>query len=326
MAGDDNELTQLRLSSEPFTQNGQTDAFLEVWARKMLRYEIEPLDGHPLRFDVRLRALPDFTMASGSRSPMRTRRSTEHIDHDDFFLVVFARGAGELNEHGRVATIGDGEAVLSTNGSPARFAIPVPSRTISYRFRRDLLRAHVPNLDDLVARPIARDSQVLRLLVGYSGVLNDNSALATPELRRAVSAHMHDLAVLLLGARAEPHLADGLRAARLKALKDDILRQITHGDLSVGEVARSQQISERYIRQLFALDGTTFTDFVREARLAHAHRTLTDPRQIGRPIHAIAYESGFGDLSYFNRVFRRRYDMTPSEARELMARDRGRKR
>jgi len=87
--------------------------------------------------------------------------------------------------------------------------IPTASRTISYRLRRNLLRAHVPNLDDLVARPIARDSQALRLLVGYSNVLNDQDALATPELRRAVSAHMYDLAALLFGAKAEPHLADG---------------------------------------------------------------------------------------------------------------------
>ena len=56
---------------------------------------------------------------------------------------------------------------------------------------------------------------------------------------------------------------------------------------------------------------------MREARLDRAHRILTDPAQMQRPINAIAYENGFGDLSYFNRTFRQRYGMTPSEAREL---------
>jgi AraC-like DNA-binding protein len=319
-AGDDDELVQLSVSSAPFAKNGQLDAFREVWARKMLRFEIEPLDGHPLHIDAVLRALPDFAMASGSRSPMRVRRTKELIDHDDLFLVVFTHGAAELDQHGRVAAIGDGEAVLSANGTPASFAVPTSSHTISYRFRRDLLRPHVRNLDDLVARPIPQDSQALRLLIGYSGILTDHRALATPELRRAVSAHLHDLAAVLLGGRIEPHFADGLRAARLKALKDDILRRIAQNSLSVGEIARSQQISERYIRQLFAGEGTTFTDFVREARLDRAFRTLTDPAQFHRPVYVIAYESGFGDLSYFNRVFRQRYDMTPSDARELARR------
>jgi AraC-like DNA-binding protein len=32
-------------------------------------------------------------------------------------------------------------------------------------------------------------------------------------------------------------------------------------------------------------------------------------------ITAIAFDAGFGDLSYFNRTFRRRYGATPSDIR-----------
>ncbi|OAF11573.1 helix-turn-helix transcriptional regulator [Bradyrhizobium neotropicale] len=320
MAHDNDELMQFRLSSAPFAESGQLDAFLEVWGRKMLRMEIEPLGGHPLRIDAMLRSLPNFAMASGPRSPMRVHRTAELIDHDDILLIVMTGGAGELRQHGRVVALGEGDAVLSANGTPATFAMPTPSRTITYRFSRDLLRPRIPNLDDLVARPIARDRQALRLIVGYSGVLSDQSALTTAELRRAVSTHMHELAVLLLDGKLEAQSSDGLRAARLKALKDDILQRIAQSSLSVDEIAASQQISERYIRQLFAGEETTFTDFVREARLARAWRMLTDAAQLHRPIHAIAYESGFADLSYFNRVFRRRFDMTPSDARAVARR------
>jgi AraC-like DNA-binding protein len=52
------------------------------------------------------------------------------------------------------------------------------------------------------------------------------------------------------------------------------------------------------------------------ARLARAHRLLTDPRYRDRNISAVGYEAGFGDLSYFNRTFRHRYGMTPSDVRE----------
>ncbi|OAF11572.1 AraC family transcriptional regulator [Bradyrhizobium neotropicale] len=319
MTVDDNELIQFRVSSVPYAKSGELDAFREAYGRRILRFDIEPLDEHPLQFDFVLRSLPNFAMASGSRSPMRIWRTRELVDNDDILLVAVARGAGELGQHGRVAALGDGGAALM-NGAPASFVIPTSSQTITYRFSRDLLRPHIRNLDDLVIRPIAGGNQVLRLLTGYSGVLNDQNALATADLRRAITAHMHDLAVLLLGGKAEPHLTSGLRAARLKALKDDILQRIGQGTLSVDEIARSQQISERYIRRLLADDGTTFTDFVREARLARAWRMLTDASQHYRPIHAIAYESGFADLSYFNRAFRRRFDMTPSDARAVARR------
>jgi len=43
---------------------------------------------------------------------------------------------------------------------------------------------------------------------------------------------------------------------------------------------------------------------------------LSDPRLADRSIRSLAFDVGFGDLSYFNRAFRRRYDATPSEVRQ----------
>jgi AraC-like DNA-binding protein len=42
---------------------------------------------------------------------------------------------------------------------------------------------------------------------------------------------------------------------------------------------------------------------------------LADRRHADWAVNAIAFESGFGDLSYFNRMFRRRYSSTPSDVR-----------
>jgi AraC-like DNA-binding protein len=46
---------------------------------------------------------------------------------------------------------------------------------------------------------------------------------------------------------------------------------------------------------------------------------LTDSRFAGRSISALAFDTGFGDLSYFNREFRHRYHATPSEVRRAAA-------
>jgi AraC-like DNA-binding protein len=42
---------------------------------------------------------------------------------------------------------------------------------------------------------------------------------------------------------------------------------------------------------------------------------LTSPRFASAAVAAIAYDSGFGDLSYFNRAFHGRYGMSPSDIR-----------
>jgi AraC-like DNA-binding protein len=188
---------------------------------------------------------------------------------------------------------------------------------INFRLSRNLLTPHVADIDDLIARPIPKDNRVLKLMVGYATMLNDQEELATAELRGIVATHMHSLAALLLGGDGGLGLHEqGLRAARLRSIKDHIRERIGHHDLTLADMARSLQISESYIRQLLAENGTTFTDFVLGGRLTRAHRMLVDPRYADRSISAVAYEAGFGDLSYFNRTFRRRYGATPSDVRQ----------
>jgi AraC-like DNA-binding protein len=42
---------------------------------------------------------------------------------------------------------------------------------------------------------------------------------------------------------------------------------------------------------------------------------LTDRRWVDRSVASIAFEAGFGDLSYFNRTFKRFHGTPPAEIR-----------
>jgi AraC-like DNA-binding protein len=66
---------------------------------------------------------------------------------------------------------------------------------------------------------------------------------------------------------------------------------------------------------LFESEGLSFTEFVRDERLNRAHRMLASARCAGRKIADIAFTCGFGDISYFNRAFRARFGITPSDVR-----------
>ncbi len=76
------------------------------------------------------------------------------------------------------------------------------------------------------------------------------------------------------------------------------------------------------MQALFEGDRTTFSQFLLDERLARVHLTLRDPLRASLGISAIAYEAGFGDLSHFNRAFRRRYGATPSDVRAAAERER----
>jgi AraC-like DNA-binding protein len=85
--------------------------------------------------------------------------------------------------------------------------------------------------------------------------------------------------------------------------------------LSLTAVAARHGVSARYVGRLFEREGITFSEFLLLARLEQAHLMLSGLQFNGHTVASIAYTVGFGDLPYFNRAFRKRYGMTPSDAR-----------
>ena len=167
------------------------------------------------------------------------------------------------------------------------------------------------------AHRVRHDSVALRLLRAYVEAAHA-AASADTALPQLVVAHIHDLAALAVGAArdaAEQANGRGVRAARLQAIKQDILSRIDR-DIALDALASRHQVSARYIRMLFASEGTSVSEFVRDERLKRARSLLLRPSSSRRPIAEVAYAVGFNDLSYFNRAFRRRFGQSPREMRD----------
>lgn len=105
------------------------------------------------------------------------------------------------------------------------------------------------------------------------------------------------------------------RAALGLAVKTDIARHLDNSDLSLDWLAQRHGVPPRRIRDLFYAENTNFTDYVMEARLERAREMLADPEHAQVNIATIALDCGFGDISWFHHVFRRRFGMTPAAMR-----------
>jgi AraC-like DNA-binding protein len=318
---DADDFTEYRFSTDDLPERDRISAWREHFARTLLGVDFEPLPEASLHADMRLCALPGLPIASGSVSAARYERTPERIadGNDDLYLVAVKGSPCTVSQRGREMALGDGDAVLISGSDVSTFISFKTMHFLNLCIPFAALAPLASDLDDAVARPIPRDTEALRLLIGYLGVLRENRALTAPDLHHSVTTHVHDLAALAIGATREAAAmagGRGLRAARLHALKADIVKILGHRDLSIGAVAARHGITVRYLHKLFENEGKTFSEFVLSQRLARAHRLLTDPRCAGHPISAIAYQAGFGDLSYFNRSFRRCYGVTPSDIRE----------
>ncbi|HZT27052.1 MAG TPA: AraC family transcriptional regulator [Pseudolabrys sp.] len=291
----------------------------EVYGRTILRLDIEPLPDTRFEADIRLRMLPGLRLLAGTICGVRDARTRALIadGNDDFGLALNWSGRSVVSQCGRQATLGDGDAVLLSCGHLGTVERPLPSRYIGIRIPRNVLTRLVPNADALLGQPLPRSSGILRMLHDYVGSMLDESTLAPAELQHLAVNHIYDLvAIALGGTRDATAVAEGrgLRAARLRAIKADIARNL-RGRLALEALAARHQVTPRYVQRLFESEGTSFTSYVLGQRLNQAHRLLTDPRLADRAISVIAFEVGFGDLSYFNRAFRRQFGATPSEVR-----------
>jgi AraC-like DNA-binding protein len=193
--------------------------------------------------------------------------------------------------------------------------------TTLVRLSRPVLQALVPGLSDTYGRMLPDIGGALQSLFDYLNVLEDQQAIATPDLQHIVVTHIYDLAALALGASrdmAEVAKERGLRAARLRAIKEDISIRLTEPNLSLDGIALRHRVSPRYVQKLFEMEGTSFSDHVRTERLARTYRMLQDLRLSHLSISTIAYECGFGDITAFNRAFRKQYDASPSDVRHSL--------
>jgi AraC-like DNA-binding protein len=250
---------------------------------------------------------------------MSAQRTRELLadGNDDFVLQFHHSGHRAVSQRGRDAIVMPGGAILTSNADESAVLLPGHSRSVGIALSRRLMTALCPGIDDAVVRPLQPGSGVLRLLVRYLEIFEEEGALATPELRHLVGTQIYDLCALAIGAprdAAEIASRRGLRAARLHAIKADISQHLD-GDVSVAALAARQGVTPRYVHKLFEREGVTLSRFVLGQRLMRVHRRLTDPGAAGLTIGAIVYAAGFADLSTFNREFRRQFDMTPSDVR-----------
>jgi AraC-like DNA-binding protein len=314
----------LRFSTDALPERDRLAIWTDVFGRYVVKAQFEAVGGNAFSQTATLRSLPGLSLASLSCSGFRASRNSELVaDGDDNLnLVINIAGAAEYRQLGREALISPHEAVLASHADKGDLLSPGTSRSLVISAPRKTIAQVVGDPEAMLCRPLPR-SEVLRLLISYVQS-TDGLNLESPGLALAFATHLQDLMVLAIGATSdgeEVARGRGLRAARLAAIKLDIGRSLGRNDLSIGALALRHGVTTRSIQKLFERDGATFTEYVIERRLLEAWRMLTDPRIAGHSIGDVALKAGFGDLPYFTRSFRRRFGMTPSDAREQAHRD-----
>lgn len=291
----------------------------EIW-RPVYGMDIEPAPGRPLTFDFNLLALPGlfYQQSVMSQACLHRNQALAANRPDSVALVCYQDGDVQVSCAGQEARIAAGDAFLVRVTEPACFQVPASRFTCL-----DLERQPLEDLVGSGSLPpltvIPGKNNALTLLLRYArDIMADGSLLDTPALRQLALRHLRELLALALNSQEDSlreQLAPTLREARLRQAQRLVSERLNDPDLSLPDVAAALGVSPRYVQKLFEAKGTTFSRQVLEQRLANAWRLLTNPSYHHWPITRIALETGFNDISYFNRCFRRTHGTTPSEVR-----------
>jgi AraC-like DNA-binding protein len=309
------------ISTKGLPERNRLAMWREIYGRGIANVDIEPIGDEPFHAEVTFDLLSNVSIAAGARSPAHYRSTSELAKRgrDIIALSVLRSGVGSATQFGQELISGAGSASVITPSDPSTSTLLTHGTFITLALSRPALAALAPDYSQAFGRPIPSNTAALGLLIRYLDVVRAGEELTDPAIAQSVSDHIIDLAALALGARgdyAEIARQRGAKAARLSAIRSDIQRDLGRSDLSTELIAARHGISPRYVRKLFEQDGSSFSTFVLAERVVKAHRLLIDRRYAHLNIAQIAHESGFGDLSYFNRAFRRHFGAKPSDFRD----------
>jgi AraC-like DNA-binding protein len=296
------------------------------------RLHADPAADMPFNGELQIALLDEISVGTIHGTVKTISRTAPDIAAENTDNVVLLWNAGasptRIEQGGRSAELAEGSSVLIEQCEPSWVKVAAAKcNLLAVQAPRRRVRSRFPGLDDCFMTPISERSAAMLLVRVYANVLLEQSRAGNALLARFAPEHIIDLIAAAVdttctdegkdkaGAGAEIAQLRGIAAAKLLAIKTDISVHLGNCDLSLSLMAGRHGISPRYIRTLFERDQTTFTDFVLTQRLARVHGCLVDPRFASHMISTIAFDAGFGDLSYFNHAFRRRYGATPSDIR-----------
>ena len=104
------------------------------------------------------------------------------------------------------------------------------------------------------------------------------------------------------------------RSVGTVALAQEYIRKNYRRDLTLDEVSREVHVSPYYFSKLFKDEvGENFVEYLTKIRIAQAKRMLLDP---SNSIKQVCLSVGYGDPSYFSRIFKKYEGVTPTEFRD----------
>jgi AraC-like DNA-binding protein len=233
-------------------------------------------------------------------------------DPRDVLLVsVHRAGAGSVEQHGRIAKLGPGNAAAYDASRPYTLSFPGRISQLVLQVPRQAIARTGDAFEDLTVTVLPASASLVSLTGLMAAIASTDGRPRTP----AEDDVLADAAVTLLRGvllPARPSATTRIDTRALAAAMCAYVDQhLADPGLTVDRLAAQHYVSVRLVHKIFSAFGETPAAYVRRTRLARARTLLLG----GGTVTAVAVRSGFTDAETFTRAFKREYGLPPSAMR-----------
>lgn len=260
-------------------------------------------------------------LASQTQRFVRPKHKITADGLDCYMVQVFLKGHCEVQDGRHIRAVRPGDIYIIDAAAPLD-AIDYGFTHLTVLIPRDLISRFLIRPDGHHRRIIPAETPLAKLLYQFICSVHANSGGMSVDDGMAAVAAVLSLTQSLLNARlpeAPVHLDDeAVNLAARAAITDFIEANLSDPDLGPSQLMAALGVSRTRLYQLFEPYGGVTAE-VRRRRLRRSLQDLFDRSHGTMRMAEIAYRWGFGSETHYIRAFKRRYDMTPGEARQARA-------
>lgn len=253
--------------------------------------------------------------------PQLVRRSKRHINSasEEEFLISFQlEQQGCVRQDGREAILQPGSFALYDSTRPYTLSFNEPFHQFIVQMPKEVLSRHLIAPEQYTAIPISGTTGLGAILCNFVfSLAREMHHLEQPPEELSdnlvnMIAMAFSSSLMLKQSAYPPNAAGDTLRHRVRQY---IEANLFDPRLSNNEIAAAQGISPRYLHKLFAEEEVSLHALILDKRLQKAYQLLTDPAYQGHSIERIAYGLGFSSPAHFSRIFKKHFDLSPSEVK-----------
>ena len=247
---------------------------------------------------------------------VRGREEIERSNSDYMCLTLLSRGEIKFSQNGMTMNVRNGDVFIWDGSSYTEFECMLPAESKIVWIPSKVYKQYISDFDIIEEKFISRSSVTAAVMGRH---IQDLYPLlhqfSDGKKERVLSASLEFL-LSCLPERAGATRLSSRQHTLLAAAKEEIEFQIGRQEITPASIANAVGVGVRHLHRVFAGTGQSLMEYVTEQRLDRACKIMSN-RQAIHKITDVAHQVGFYDASHFNRAFKRKFGVAPSQYKRL---------